>query len=73
VPVRSAAKLARALFDHYDEALLYRRLATVEREVPVGNVDEWEWRGPTPQLDELCAFIEAPNLAKRASRLAGKR
>jgi 5'-3' exonuclease len=73
VPVRSAAKLARALFDHYDEALLYRRLATVEREVPVGNVDDWEWRGPTPQLDELCTFIEAPNLAKRASRLAGKR
>jgi 5'-3' exonuclease len=73
VPVRSAAKLARALFDNYEDALLYRRLATVEREVEVGAVDDWRWEGPTPELDELCRYIEGPNLAKRAARLAAGR
>jgi 5'-3' exonuclease len=71
VPIRGAAKLARALFDNYENALLYRRLATVERDVAVGTVDDWEWKGPTPEFDELCRFVEAPNLAKRAKRLAG--
>jgi 5'-3' exonuclease len=72
VPVRSAAKLARALFDNYDDALLYRRLATVERDVAVGTVDEWRWAGPTPELEELCQFLDAPNLYKRAARLADR-
>jgi 5'-3' exonuclease len=73
VPVRGAAKLARALFDDYDNALLYRRLATVERDVPVGKVDEWRWDGPTDELAALCRSIDAPNLAARAERLAGVR
>jgi 5'-3' exonuclease len=73
VPVRSAAKLARALFDNYDDALLYRRLATVERDVAVGTVDEWEWKGPTDELEEVCRYIEGPNLATRAARIANRR
>jgi 5'-3' exonuclease len=70
VPVRGASKLARALFDNYDDALLYRRLATVERDVAVGKVDEWRWEGPTSELAALCKSIDAPNLAARAERLA---
>lgn len=71
--LRGAAKLAKALFDRYDDALLYRRLATLERDVGVGTVDEWEWRGPTDDLPRLCAQIDAPNLAERAKRIAAKR
>jgi 5'-3' exonuclease len=69
VPVRSAAKLARALFDNYEAALLYRRLATVERDVAVGSVDDWEWRGPSDDFERLCDFIEAPNAVRRAAKL----
>lgn len=71
--LRGAPKLARALFDRYDDALLYRRLATLERDVPVGTVDEWEWRGPTDELPRLCEQIDASNLAERAARIAAKR
>jgi 5'-3' exonuclease len=70
ITVRGAAKLASALFERYDDALLYRRLATVERDVAVGTVDEWRWTGPTDDFARLCAEIDAPDLVRRAERLA---
>jgi len=71
VPVRGAAKLAAALRDGFEDALLYRRIATVELGAPVSaTVDEMEWRGPTPGLDERCAALDAPRLAVRARELA---
>jgi 5'-3' exonuclease len=73
VAVRGASKLARALFDNYDLALLYRRLATVERDVEVGMVDEWRWRGPTDEYAAWCKRIEADNLIERAERIAQQR
>jgi 5'-3' exonuclease len=73
VPVRGVAKLARAFYDRYDDALLYRRLATLETDVDVGAVDDWEWHGPTADFAAICKRIEAPNLVGRAQRLAGKR
>jgi 5'-3' exonuclease len=72
VSVRGSGKLAAALFARYEDALLYRRLATVERNVAVGSVDEWRWAGPTPEFAALCKVIEAPNLVRRAERLAGR-
>ena len=71
VPVRGAAKLAAALRDGFEDALLYRRIATVELGAPVSaTVDEMEWRGPEPGLDERCAALDAPRLAARARELA---
>jgi 5'-3' exonuclease len=73
VPIRGALKLAKSLFDRYDDALLYRRLATVERDVKVGAVDDWQWNGPTPELHGLCRRIDAENLVRRAERIARAR
>jgi 5'-3' exonuclease len=73
VPVRGAGKLAKALFDRYEDALLYRRLATLEHDVPVGKVDDWRWRGPTEELAALSRRIDAPSLATRTARLAADR
>jgi 5'-3' exonuclease len=73
VPIRGAMKLAKSLFDAYDLALLYRRLATVERDVPVGTVDQWRWAGPTRELTALCRRIDAENLVRRAERIAHAR
>jgi 5'-3' exonuclease len=72
VSVRGSAKLAAALFARYDDALLYRRLATVEREVAVGTVDDWRWAGPTAEFAEQCRALDAPGLLRRAERLAAR-
>ena len=71
VQVRGAAKLAATLRDGFEDALLYRRVATVELGAPVAaSVDEMEWRGPVDGLDERCAELGAPRLAARARELA---
>ena len=71
VTVRGAAKLAAALRAGFEDALLYRRIATVELGAPVSaTVDEMEWRGPRPGLDERCAALGAERLAARARNLA---
>ena len=70
VEVRGAAKLAAALRDGFEDALLFRRIATVELGAPVSAaVDEMEWRGPRPGLDERCAALGAERLAARARNL----
>ena len=71
VAVRGAAKLAAALRDGFEDALLYRRIATVELGAPVSaTVDEMEWRGPRPGLEARCAELGAERLATRARELA---
>ncbi len=47
VAVRGAARLAATLREHMDEAMLFRRLATLDRQAPVSaTVDELAWHGP---------------------------
>ena len=45
--VRGAEKLAVTLRNDMSLALLFRRIATIETDVPVGTVDDWAWTGPT--------------------------
>jgi len=71
--LRNAAVLAKTLADERDLAVLFRRIATTELDVPVGTVDEWEWTGPTDAFVEVCQRINAPNLVKRAGALAANR
>ena len=71
VTVRGAAKLAAALRAGFEDALLYRRIATVELGAPVSaTVDEMEWRGPRPGLEARCTELGAERLATRARELA---
>jgi len=67
--LRGAEKLARTLQDQLADALLFKVIATTALDVPVGTVDEWCWRGPTPALAEMTARIGAPDLAERAQRV----
>jgi 5'-3' exonuclease len=74
VPLRNAGKLARTLQDDLDLALLFRRIATVERDAPTfTDVDELAWTGPTPALAGFAEQLEAPGLVARAVRLAERR
>jgi 5'-3' exonuclease len=74
VSVRGAAKLAKTLQDHYEDALLFRRIATIEYDAPtVGSVDELEWLGPGADFAELAESIDAPALIERATNIAEQR
>ena len=68
--LRGAEKLAVTLRDNLELALLFRRIATIELDVPVGRVDEWRWTGPTEGFADVAARIGAPHLVERARRLA---
>jgi 5'-3' exonuclease len=69
--IRGAAKLAETLFDNFDDAMLYRKLATLRFDVDVfKNIDELKWQGPTEKFEELCERLKAKNAFKRATKLA---
>jgi hypothetical protein len=68
--VRSAAKLNATLREQYDLALLFRRIATVERDADVGQVDDWEWTGPTSDFAAIATELGDPRLVNRAAKLA---
>ena len=67
--LRGAEKLAVTLRTQMAEALLFRTIATVALDVPVGTVDDWRWQGPTAGFGALAARLGAPELADRARRV----
>ncbi len=73
VSVRGAAKLAATLATARDAARLFLDLATLRTDADVGTVDDWEWRGPTPELGAWATRLGAGNLVTRAERHAARR
>jgi 5'-3' exonuclease len=71
--LRGAAKLSATLQDSLADAYLFRQIATVERDVPVGTVDEWRWVGPTTEFAAICEEIGSRSLPSRVEALAKKR
>ena len=70
VDVRGAAKLAMTLRDNFEDALLFRRIATVELDAPVSeSVDDMIWQGPAAGFDECCAGLGADRIALRTHDL----
>jgi 5'-3' exonuclease len=70
--VRGGAKLAATLVAQRDAAMLFRHLATLRTDAPVGAVDDWRWQGPAPAFEEWAERLGAPGMLKRARRLAGR-
>ncbi len=71
VKVRGAAKLAATLESQREDALLFRRIATLVDHCPgLGGVDDWRWTGPGDAFPELCDYIDSPEAVARAERLA---
>jgi 5'-3' exonuclease len=68
--LRGAAKLSATLQANFDDALLFRRIATIEENVEVGHVDDWLWSGPTADFAAVAAEISSPDLVAYAERLA---
>lgn len=70
--IRNAKRLSQSLFDSWDDALLFRTLATLRLDAPVFQVvDDIRWHGPRPEFEDLCNTIGAPELFNRvhAARL----
>jgi 5'-3' exonuclease len=68
--VRGAGKLAATLTAHMEDALLYRKLATLVTDVPlVETLDELRWRGvQQPRFTTWCDEVLAPeSLRSRAA------
>ena len=51
--------LAYTLFEEFDRALLFRRLATLRTDIPLfDSVDELQWKGPTDAFEPLAARLD---------------
>src|SRR5437867_6769192 len=70
VPVRGAARLAAALQENRDLALLFRTLATLRTDLPVfTDLEELRWRGPSMEFQGVAQRLGAPGLWDRACRI----
>jgi 5'-3' exonuclease len=73
ITVRGSAKLCATLAAHLDDALLFRRIATLEFDVPVGTPADWRWAGPNDGFAEMCAQLDARDVLAKVQRLATAR
>lgn len=64
--IRKARVLAESLFAAWEDALLFRTLATLRLDVPVfDSVEDLHWKGPRDNFDAFCRRMNAPNLLAR--------
>ena len=65
--LRRANRLAESLFAAWDEALLFRTLATLRVDVPVfDSVNDLLWKGPRAEFERVTERLRAPDLLRRA-------
>lgn len=68
--IRRARLLAESLFGAWDDALLFRTLATLRLDVPVfDTVEDLRWKGPTEAFEDYSRRMQSPTLLTRAKAL----
>ncbi len=74
ISVRGRANLLRTLADRFEDAFLYRRLATIDTNAPtISDVEELEWTGPAEGFEESLRAIDADGSIARIMRLTDTR
>jgi 5'-3' exonuclease len=74
VSVRGALRLATTLTEERERAVLFRTLATLRTDAPIGaDVDALRWRGPRAEFAAWSARLGTPSLHERATVLAAAR
>jgi len=69
--IGGARRLAASLFSSWDDALLFRTLATLRLDAPVfESLDELQWKGPKASFQGQCGDMGVPDLFARAMALA---
>jgi 5'-3' exonuclease len=68
-----ARALSESLFRGWNDALLFRTLATLRLDVPVFDaVADLRWKGPRPNFEEYCRRTQSPDLLRRARAAKSK-
>jgi 5'-3' exonuclease len=72
--IRRARALAESLFGAWEDALLFRTLATLRLDVPVfDTVEDLRWKGPHENFEEWCRRMKSPGLMGRVASAKSKR
>ncbi len=72
--VRGALRLATTLTEQREQALLFRKLATLRGDAPIGvDVDALRWTGPRAEFAKWSERLGSPELEERAATLAATR
>jgi 5'-3' exonuclease len=68
--IRRARPLSESLLQNWNDALLFRTLATLRLDVPVfDSIEDLRWKGPHPAFEDLCRRLKSPALWTRAAKL----
>ena len=71
--IRRARVLSESLFSGWNDALLFRTLATLRLDVPVfDSVENLRWRGVCANFEQFCGRLKAPALVARAASARSK-
>jgi 5'-3' exonuclease len=66
--IRKARVLSESLFSAWNDALLFRTLATLRYDVSVfDTVADLGWKAPRPGFEEFCRRMNAPDLLRRVA------
>ncbi|HVP47657.1 MAG TPA: 5'-3' exonuclease H3TH domain-containing protein [Bryobacteraceae bacterium] len=66
--IRNARSLSTSLLNAWNDALLFRTLATLRLDVPVfDTVENLRWKGPRPDFEKHCHRMKSPDLFARAT------
>lgn len=69
--LRGSQRLASVLFENWNDAILFRTLATLRTDAPVfDDVDELRWSAPTTNFGALCKTLRAPVVYEKALHLS---
>ena len=64
--IRKARLLSESLFNAWNDAQLFRTLATLRLDVQVfDTVEDLRWKGPRPNFEEHCQRMKIPDLPRR--------
>ena len=63
----NASALAATLCREWDNAILFRQLATLRTDIELfKNVDELRWNGPAPEFETIAGKLDAAVIQPRA-------
>jgi 5'-3' exonuclease len=72
--IKKALSLSESLFSAWNDALLFRTLATLRLDVPVfDTVEDLRWKGAHPNFEEYCQRMKSPDLFRRVTTATSMR
>jgi 5'-3' exonuclease len=67
--IRRPACYPNRYVNSWNDALLFRTLATLRLDVPVfETIEDLRWKGPRPNFEDQCHRMKSPDLVRRAER-----